>query len=221
MTTHDELPDREEQVARLLRAAAQSERAPESLHAQVAALRDRAPVRLRSRRPSWLRSPFAYVSVATPALGAGLVALLLALGGGAGAPSLAQAAAIGTRPPSAPAPAPDPTAPARLLTARVGRLHFPNWSATGGWRTVGARHDHLGNRAVTTVYYESGRHEIAYSIVSSPVLSGYDATEPYTTMRRHGRTVVIWREQGHTCVLSGVGISGKSLWRLVASSEHA
>ena len=220
MNADHELPEREQRVANLLRSAAQSERAPESLHARVASMRAQA-ARPRSRRPRWLRSPLGYVSIATPTLSAGVVALLLALGGGAGAPTLAQAAALGTRAPSAPAPALDPAAPQRLLSASVGTLHFPNWQATGGWRSVGVRHDQLGNRTVTTVYYAAGAHEVAYSIVSSPALSGSGATEPYTTMSRHGRTVVIWREQGHTCILSAAGLSAAQLWALAATGERA
>lgn len=219
MTSENDIPEREQQVANLLRTAAQSERAPESLHARVAALKDE---RARTPRRTLLPRPaFNFVRIAMPTAAAGAAALVLALGGGAGAPSIAQAAALATRAPSAPAPAMDPSDPAKLLTAKVGTLHFPNWQAAAGWRAVGERHDHLGNRAVTTVYYAAGSSRVAYSIVSSPTLRLKDGLilqsrppqyQYSATLSQDGRTTVIWVESGHTCLLTGP--SGMSAARL-------
>lgn len=226
------LPEREEQVAGLLRDAAERERAPEALRGRVdemrgrraarqsAATRQRAPLRgaLLGRSPL-SRSPMNVVSLVLPAMAALLIALVLIVGSGAGSPSIAQAAALAARGPAAPAPAPDPAAPAQLLSARVGELHFPNWTGDGGWRSVGQRRDRVGNRAVTTVYYAVAGQRIAYSIVSAPVLAGLSRGRPYMAMWRGGRTIVVWEQQGHTCVLSGAGISAERLWRL-ASTRH-
>lgn len=152
-----------------------------------------------------------------PAAAAGAAALVLALGGSVGAPSIAQAAALATRAPSASAPPADPSDSTKLLAARVGSLHFPNWRAAGGWRATGQRFDHLGNRTVRTVYYAAGSSRVGYSIVSSPALPGLDTHgEPYATMWRHGRSTVIWEEAGHTCLLSGTGISPARLWQLAS-----
>ena len=217
--SEDQPQDREAQVARLLRAAARSERAPASLRADVEAMRALAS-RRRTRLPQLPQLALRYVSVATSAAVALAVALVLALGGGAG-PSLAQAAALASRGSAAAAPGPDPSAPARLLDARVGSLHFPNWETVGGWRSTGQRTDRLAGREVTTVYYASGSRRLAYSIVSAPVLSGLQTHgEPYATFRQGGHTVVIWQEHNHTCLLSATGMSAPSLWSLAATTFY-
>jgi hypothetical protein len=213
----EELPNREAQVVRLLQAAAQAERAPAGLRAEIDSMRSRT-ARPRRRMPAMPRVAVRYASVATTAFAALAVALVLALGGGGGL-SIAQAATLATRGPSAPAPAPYPGAPNKLLTARVGNLHFPNWEVPQGWHSTGQRTDRAGGRLVKTVYYSDGTRKLAYSIVSAPVLSGLDTHgEPYATMRQHGRTVVVWQERNHTCVLSAAGVSAYGLWRLASST---
>jgi hypothetical protein len=219
MTADNKNPNREEQVVSLLRTAAQRERAPEALRAQVATMRAQAAARGR-RRPTF-QPVFRFVSAGTAAVAGVVVALVLALGG-AGAPSLAQAAAIANLRPAAAAPATDPSDPAHLLTAKVGTLHFPNWEAIGGWHAVGQRFDRIGNRTVTTVYYANGSDRVVYSIVSSPTLAvkREQVPEPlpsqtYTTVSRQGRTTVIWQEAGHTCLLTGSrGMSAATLWQM-------
>src|SRR5579875_2219077 len=103
MSAEHENPNRDEQVVNLLRAAARSERAPESLRTQVAAMRAQAAT--RRRRPT-LQPVYRFVSAGTAAVAGVVVALVLTLGG-AGAPSIAQAAALanlrptaGARPPT-------------------------------------------------------------------------------------------------------------------------
>lgn len=213
--------NRQEQVTNLLHTAARRERAPESLRDEVTAMRERAGV--PPRRISIFRRPvFGAVSLGMPAIAAAVVALFLALGG-AGAPTLAQAAALASRGPSPSAPAPElePGKPS-YLTARVGGLHFPNWKNVGGWRTVGVRRDKIGNRDVMTVYYAAQGKQIAYSIVSSPVLGGLNtAGEPYTTIWHRGRVVVAWEEHNHTCLLSGSGVSAAQLWHLASAAQSA
>lgn len=222
---HDN-PEREKQVVELLRAAARTERAPDSLHARVAAMRDEAASAPKRRllprpgmlprpgvrpRPGVLPRPAALLArVAMPIAAAVAAVIVLTLGGGAGAPSIAQAAALATRAPTASAPATDPRDPGKLLTAKVGTLHFPNWASTAGWRAVGQRHDQLGNRTATTVYYTAGSRRVVYSILSSPTLSIKHAlvsparpAYTYATLSRSGRTTVIWQEAGHTCLLTG------------------
>lgn len=210
---------REEQVVSLLRSAARRERAPESLRAEVAAMRERAAAGSR-RTPRFRRPVIGAVGFGMPTVAAVAVGLVVALGG-AGAPSLAQAAALATRGPSAPAPALEHGAPS-FLTAHVGQLHFPNWEAQAGWRTTGVRRDKIGNRGVVTVYYSANGKQIAYSIVSSPALGGLHAAgEPYTTIWHRGRVVVVWQEHDHTCLLSATGVSAASLWRLASAAQNA
>ena len=215
MATDNHTPEPQKRVAELLRAAAQNERAPESLHARIAAMRDESEPARQPRRPRG----FVLARLAMPMAAAAAAVIVLALGGGAGAPSIAQAASLGTRSPTAPAPAPDRSHPTQLLSAEVGTLHFPNWQAAAGWRSVGQRHDHVGNRSATTVYYASGATEVAYSIVSSPTLSGLRTQngEPYGTIAQNGRTTVVWEEARHTCLLSARGMSPVQLWQLATS----
>jgi hypothetical protein len=102
------------------------------------------------------------------------------------------------------------------LTAKVENLHFPNWQEQHqGWVAVGARTDPLGNRNVKTVFYTRDHHMIAYSIVSSPEL----ASSAPSWFTHNGRTVFTWREGGHTCLLSGEGITAAALRSLVAQTE--
>ncbi len=156
-----------------------------------------------------------YAGLATGAVAALAVVLTVALGGGA-APSIAQAAALAVHGPVASAPVPDPQAPTRLLDLGVGSLQFPRWQ---GWQASGRRIDQLGNRTVKTVYYSNGRHRIAYSIVSAPALKGLRTNgEPYATMTQKGRTVVVWEERGHTCILSATGLTPAALWRLAVTT---
>lgn len=222
MASDDNNRNREQQVADLLRTVAERERAPESLQAQISAMRQRAAT--APRRTLLPRPAFNFVRLAMPVAAAAVAAIVLTLGGGAGAPSIAQAAALATRAPTAPAPPADPSEPAKLLSAKVGALHFPNWQRAGGWRAVGQRHDALGNRRVTTVYYELGGRRVVYSILSSPTLRlnselVLQSRPPvYVTaaaLTHAGRTTVIWTESGHTCLLTGPrGMSAAELWHL-------
>ncbi len=224
MAPDNDTPDRERQVVALLRAA-QSERAPESLHAQIRAMQERATATPRRRLQGW--PAFNFIRLALPTTAAAAAALVLALGGSAGAPSIAQAAALATRAPTAPAPAADPSDPSKLLTAKMGTLHFPNWQSAGGWHAVGERHDKVGNRTATTVYYATGSSRVVYSIVSSPTLhmkpdtvvlpSSPLQTQYGATMWHHGRATVVWEEAGHTCLLTGSrGMSAAKLWQLAS-----
>jgi hypothetical protein len=225
MAAEEHLPEREAQVARLLKAAAQSERAPAALRAEVDSMRSKATRRRRRGSPqSRARPAVGLLSFALPAVAAVVVALVLTVGAGAGAPSIAQAASVAAHGPVAMAPGPDPSAPTTLLNVRVGDLQFPNWQASGGWHSFGKRQDTVGNRTITTVYYKNGSHRIAYSIVSAPTLSGLETHgEPYATFTQHGRTVIVWEERNHTCVLSAVGIPAYELWHLavIATAKQA
>lgn len=223
MASDHDNPQRAEHVAALLRAAAQSERAPDALQARINAMQAQAPV--RRRRGLQPRRAFNFVRFGMPAVAAGVAALVISLGGAAGAPTLAQAAALATRAPTSPAPATDPADPGKLLTARVGTLHFPNWESAGGWRAVGVRHDRLGNRTATTVYYALGPSRVVYSILSSPSLHMKAATitmpwntlqtQYATTLWNSGRATVVWVESGHTCLLTGPkGMAPAKLWQL-------
>ena len=212
------LTEHEQVVVRALHRAASTERAPAQLRERIELERSRASSRSRS-------------GFAVPALGSlgsrawsgmvaavavAVVAVVLLTGGmTSGTPSVASAAALAAKGAAASAPSADPTARYRLV-ASVGDLHFPNWEADQtGWNAVGSRMDRLGNRDVKTVFYQRGGQRIAYSIVSTPrIRSGHART-----FMSGGRTVFVWTESGHTCLLSGTNVSAATLRNLVATTR--
>ena len=188
-----------------------------------------APDRLRARvhamgaksRPThrrWLM-PAGGLAAAAAAVAA---ALVLAIGGNAAAPTVADAAALTVRPAVASAPAPEQSRP--LLEASVGGIAFPDWAAAFGWRAVGQRTDKLDGRHTVTVFYAKGSKRIGYTIVDGTALAWPDGARQ--TIRRgtdvrsielSGRTVVTWRRDGHSCVMSaGKGVSRSELVTLAA-----
>lgn len=189
---------------------------------------DRAPARVRiavdaQRRPvPRRRSRLAYGG-ALSAAAAALVALLLLLPGGSpGAPSVSQAASLALRGPVLAAPAQDPMHPDSRLRRDVQEVYFPNWTGRFGWRAVGQRIDRVNGRSAVTVYYERLGRRIAYTIVASPALRRPGASTRWVNGARlqsyvvRGRLVVTWRRAGHTCILSGAGVSIRELSRLAA-----
>ncbi|MDE3132160.1 MAG: hypothetical protein KGL16_13505, partial [Acidobacteriota bacterium] len=106
MSADNDTPERDEKVAKLLRAAASSERAPDALRARIAAMRDEsaglrdesAGLRDQSaglrrgragaaspRRRGWLGRPaFNFAQFALPTTAAAVAALVLVLGSSAG-----------------------------------------------------------------------------------------------------------------------------------------
>ena len=123
---------------------------------------------------------------------------------------------------TSPAPPRDRSAPTQLA-ASVSGVPFPNYGAKLGWRASGTRTDELDGRETRTVYYARGDRRIAYSIVSGNQLAwppkARRAVRDDTKLRylrRGGRTVVTWRRRGHTCVLSGAGVSREELLKLAA-----
>jgi hypothetical protein len=193
-----------------------AERAPASLRFAVEAHRD-AVRRRQARRPGG-RLLYGGALTATAAVIAALLILLLP-GGSPGAPTVSQAAALALRGSALPPPQPVRDRPVKLAQD-VQDVYFPNWSRWSGWRATGRRVDHLGDKLAVTVFYARGGGHIAYTILSSPPLAW-----PRSQMLRldgielerfeaHGRLVVTWRRSGHTCVLSGSGVTTAELARL-------
>lgn len=204
---------RTERVRDLLRAAAVDERAPHRLRERIGGLSGGGAAVPRRRRPllgAWGLGAAAIVALA---------AFVAVTGAGPGVPSLAQAATLGQQRPDAPAPGPAPGSP-YWLSARVGNLSFPNWGAYGGWRSDGERRGQLGDRSALTVYYAAGARQIAYTIVAAPALAAAGAARGghHITLWQHGRATVVWDEDGHTCLLSGAGVSPRRLWRLASEA---
>ena len=100
---------------------------------------------------------------------------------------------------------------------------FPYWQEAFGWRSVGARSDRIGGRAVTTVFYANGGGQrIGYAILAGPPppLRGgavtWRANTPYRLLHAGGMEVIAWLRGGHLCVISGRGVDVPTLLRLAS-----
>jgi hypothetical protein len=198
----------EDPITDRLHQAALEERAPAHLRARIEDLT--AARASRRRRPVVIQRPAFGLSLAGALAAIALVIVLALPGGTPGAPSISQAATLGALAPDAAAPSVDPV-DAALLKAHVGALQFPTWAAEA--TVVGERTDRLDGRTVTTVYYRQHNQLIAYSIVSGRPLAlphGWNASE-YAVARFDGRNLVVWRQGGHTCLVSASRVSGTAL----------
>lgn len=111
----------------------------------------------------------------------------------------------------APSPVPDPGP----------RDGFADYAARAHWLPSGSRTDRVEGREVLTVFWDRAGRRVAYSSVSGdPVTAPGDARR---TGRRGvllrsfevgGRTAVTWDENGHTAVISAIGISRAALYNL-------
>lgn len=211
--------ERERLAVTATRDAATATRTPPSLRTHVEALRS-TPAGSRRPRP-------VYAGAAAGALAAvALLVVLLLPSGAPGGPSVSSAATVAGRGPASSAPPPDPRAPEARLDQRVGRVYFPNWLKPLGWAAVGQRLDRLAGRRIVTVFYQGHYTTVAYSIVGGPVLSPQQGARvrldgvPMRTFSIDGRLVVSWRRGGHTCLLSGMGVTAGQLEQLASWQYH-
>jgi hypothetical protein len=213
--------ERERRAVEILHRARTMDRAPLALRERLEAQRPTTRQRTR-RRIEW-----------GGALAAGLAVVALALvlllpGGTPGSPSVSQAAALALRGSVGPAPMPDPNTQEAKLQDYVGDVYFPDWAQKFNWKAVGQRVDSINGHQAVTVYYRSGIHEVAYTIVSSPALEEPNApattwnNTELRTLHLGDRTVVTWRRGDQTCVLSsGTTVPVKTLQKLAAWSGAA
>jgi anti-sigma factor RsiW len=215
-------PTRRERVERAVAASPELEAALRDQRVAIAAVHHAAtasaPTAVRARlertRPS---APPARRARALALAGVAATAAALAITLGAspgGPPTVADAALLSTRAAVAPVPA----------SARGTTLTFPDWSTRPGWDALGARHDTLAGRQVTTVFYRRGGAVVAYSIVAgvpaplgSPARTSVYRGRTFSSFMAHGRRVVTWVRDGHTCVLSGARTDTDVLRRLATS----
>ncbi len=213
----------ESDIARL----AASVTAPESLQRRVREMADDAQRRAASERHErrWAL-PGARVALAGAAALAGAIALVLVLtlpgGGGSSTLSARSATRLALAAATLPAPGESPRAHGEL-TASVGGVAFPYWQDRFGWRDSGARSDTLAGRAVTTVFYSNGRGQrIGYAIVAgpAPTVAGGAIVKrwgvSYRLGSQDGANTIVWRRDGHLCVMAGRGVSPGTLLRLAS-----
>ena len=128
-----------------------------------------------------------------------------------------------------PAPVEDQAHRAQLAAA-VGGVPFPYWTERFGWRSSGTRTDQIAGRSVTTVFYSNAEGQrIGYAIASgrAPAWHGGKVVRrwgvSYRVLGQEGATVVTWQRSGHLCVVSGRGVSARTLLSLASwgSGESA
>jgi hypothetical protein len=226
-------PGRRDRVERTVTSSYELQGRLRDQRRAVAAMRalasERAPLALRLRR----RALADRSQTRSAAFGLGLAGVLAALllmlgsfGGSHGVLTVAEAATIAVRPATAVVAEPHDD-PATLPLLRAAGLPFPYWEDRFGWVATGVRTDDVGGRRLTTVYYRRDGREIAYTIVPGTSLP---AVASARTTDRGGvvvhvfldgrRRVVTWERRGHTCVLSGTGVSVAALAKLAAWRNH-
>ncbi|HEY3946060.1 MAG TPA: hypothetical protein VGL78_12605 [Solirubrobacteraceae bacterium] len=222
-------PELEDIVAAQRRALvaiddAASERAPAALRARLELLRgpsgNRAPARPRFSVPSF---GLARVIPAGAVVAAAVVAaLVITLGGGVSSPTVAQASVLAARPAVAAAPA-HQSHTRTLAGLTAAGLAYPYWDDHFGFSAVGVRHDRLGGRPATTVFYRSGNQRVAYTIVSGSALPFGASTHgavrngiAVRTLRARGMRVATWLRNGHSCVLVSKNVSFSQLVSLAS-----
>jgi hypothetical protein len=219
-------PRTESELIEFLRSS--DVRAPEELHRKVQSLiaeRSASAGRSGSERSfARPRSRFGLGFAATAIAAVVAVAVAVGLsGGGNHELGLREASALTLS--SATAPAPTESVSNRgQLSASVDGVSFPYWGDRFGWRATGTRHDRIGGRTVTTVFYQDGRgRRLGYAIVAgtpAPRLSGGVVSRrggvPYRLTTEHGVQVITWLRNGHLCVVAGHGVESATLLRLAS-----
>jgi anti-sigma factor RsiW len=214
------LYERERRVAGLLAQARASDRAPAGLRQRIETARPRQ-AKVARRRIAYAGGLVGVLAAAA------LAAVLLLPSSTPGSPSVSDAAALATLGVAQPGPPPDPAHPQDLLDTKVGAVYFPNWTKSFGMPAVGARTDELSGHKAVTVYYQWQDTQIAYTIVSGPVLPQPAAQTTVLhgtelrTLSQGGRVVVTWRQGGVTCVLSATKVPPGILQRLAAWNAAA
>jgi hypothetical protein len=212
---------------------ARVEREPEL--ADLLAGQERAVTVVRAAQPSAPADLRAKLAVPRPvarrahpnfgllAAAAGVIALaVVALLPGSGGPSVARTVALASLGPTGGAPTADAAHPGSLSDS-VSGVRYPYWQDAFGFSASGSRTDKVDGRVVMTVYYSNAAKETTgYTIVSGAALPQphgtvvlHRAGTDFLTLREGSRTVLTWRRNGHTCVLStGAGVSAATLLKL-------
>lgn len=198
-------------------------RAPQELHARIEALVSEQTAAHR-RRPATIRWGLSGAA----AFAAVVAVLVVSLAGGGGSTlTLPTAVALTLRPATMAAPVENPHNDT-MLAASVDGVAFPYWEESFGWRSTGARTDHVDGRTVTTVFYADAHgHWIGYAIVAgtpAPQVSGGVVKEragtPYRFLSEDGAQVVTWLRDGHLCVVAGHGVSVGTMLSLASWHGH-
>jgi hypothetical protein len=199
-----------EQRGALEAIRALNEPAPHALRTQIENARRRPAPAVRARR-------FGLAGAFVAAAAAVTIALVAILPGAAG-PSLSEAAAFTLQQPMSPAPIHESDG---ALNLKIDGVPYPYWEDSLGWNATGKRVDKVDGRTATTVFYSKGSQQVGYTIVTGKpvkVPSGTNMTVKNGVHIRSlglgGNTVVTWERNGHSCILSGRGVSRDELVKL-------
>jgi hypothetical protein len=200
-------------------------KAPESLHREVERMLACTPrSRARSRTPvaRWAIAPRLRIAGALAAVIALVAVAVVSELGGSSALTVQQAAALTLSPATMTAPTESKSRKSQLSVA-VGGVSFPYWRERFGWRGSGARSDRVAGHAITTVFYTNAEGKrIGYAIASgqAPASHGGSVVRrwgvTYRVLSHDGAAVIAWQREGHLCVVSGQGVSSKTLLRLAS-----
>jgi hypothetical protein len=220
MSSMSEHPERdrvaadEQRIGALLRAVEAP--APAALQQRIAELAAGRRRRLPAVRG--LRAPSLAFAGAFAAAIAAVVVLLTS--GSTAPPTALRASQVALAAPTGPAPT--------SLIAVGTRIRFPRWSGRG-WPTAGTRIARIGGRTVTVEYYRSyGSGRLGYAIVSGAPLrlgsSGWTTVArsggEYRVARAGGAEIVVWVQDGHTCVLASQTASSETMLKLAVAQDR-
>jgi hypothetical protein len=104
---------------------------------------------------------------------------------------------------------------------------FAYFASRAHWSPSGTRQDRVEGRRVITAFWDRSGRRIAYSVVSdAPVDAPADARRIgrrgvlLRSFDRGGRTAVAWTENGHTAVISAIGVSRAALYNLAGGRSQ-
>ena len=117
-----------------------------------------------------------------------------------------------------PAPVPD-TGP---------RDGFADFAARARWVPSGAREDRVEGRIAFTIFWEREGRRIAHTTVAGPPVGAPDDARRIgrrgvllRSLDAGGRVAVTWNENGHTAVISAIGISRAALYNLAGGRPRS
>jgi hypothetical protein len=113
------------------------------------------------------------------------------------------------------------TPPAELPGADPASTPFARRARATRWVPIGSRLDRVEGRRTATVFWQRQGRRIAYTRVEGDPVgpppksrrTGRRGTLLYS-FDADGRTAVTWTDEGHTAVISAVGVSRELLYRL-------
>ena len=199
-------PHREDEIVAVLSAARERDRAPASL---------RARVRTRARRqPGSGPAGAPHRRPGSVGAGGAVIALALALAPAVrdpGAPTHQAGGCAGDARAFEAAPGDHPPGPGNAAGGERRPGVLPRLASDARVAGRGRTHRPVGGRHAVTVYYAAVREQVAYTIVATPPLAEPAAQSiragslTVRALRSGTRTVVTWRREGDTCVLSSTG----------------